>query len=233
MKFHSEIFTLKRSGIQAKMNTTVTFAKNRGFTTRSSHLRRLKNGEDAAWLEFYRKYQAMIFAIGRKLHLPEEVSEDLMQEVAVVCYRRLQTFIYNRDNCRFRSFLFQVTTNISRNLRRKKRKKLPPEIFPADEILPSLDEDFLREYERLILDRSFLILKESVDSETYLAFEMLFIEDRPVSEVAAITGKTANTLYSIKHRCLKKLQTIIIQLQNQLETPPDTGMPAAPNTTSR
>ncbi|MBR4664449.1 MAG: sigma-70 family RNA polymerase sigma factor, partial [Lentisphaeria bacterium] len=60
-----------------------------------------------------------------------------------------------------------------------------------------------------------------------------FIEDRPVSEVAAITGKTANTLYSIKHRCLKKLQTIIIQLQNQLETPPDTGKPSAPNTTSR
>ena len=62
-----------------------------------------------------------------------------------------------------------------------------------------------------------------MDSETYLAFEMLFIEDRPVAEVAAVTGKTANTLYSVKHRCLKKLQTIIIQLQNELETPRDTA----------
>ena len=96
-----------------------------------------------------------------------------------------------------------------------------------------MDEEFLREYERLILDRSFLILKESVDSETYLAFEMLFIEDRPVAEVAAITGKTANALYSVKHRCLNKLQTIIIQLQNLLETQPDTDLPSAPNTTSR
>ena len=175
----------------------------------------------------------MIIAIGRKLHLPEDSGEDLMQEVAVVCYRRLQTFIYNRDNCRFRSFLFQVAVNLSRNLRRKNWKKIPLKNFPVDETLPGLDEDFMREYERLILDRSFLILKESVDSETYLAFEMLFIEDRPVSEVAAITGKTANTLYSVKHRCLNKLQKIIIELQNQLETPPDTDTPSAPNTNFR
>ncbi len=215
------------------MNTAANHSRHCGFTTRSSHLRRLKNGEDAAWREFYGKYRAMILAIGRKLHLPEDAGEDLMQEVAVVCYRRLQTFIYNRDHCRFRSFLFQVTVNLTRNLLRKNRKKIPLDNSQADGTLPGLDEDFLREYEQLILGRSFLILKESVDSETYLAFEMLFIEDRPVSEVAAITGKTANTLYSIKHRCLKKLQTIIIQLQNQLETPPDTGMPSAPCTTSR
>ena len=214
-------------------DTTANHTGHCGFTTRSSHLRRLKNGEDAAWREFYRKYRAMIIAIGRKLHLPEDACEDLMQEVAVVCYRRLQNFIYNRDNCRFRSFLFQVTINLSRNLRRKNRKKIPLKNLPADETLPGLDEEFLREYERLILDRSFLILKESVDSETYLAFEMLFIEDRPVAEVAAITGKTANALYSVKHRCLNKLQRIIVELQNQLETRPDTDRPSAPNTTSR
>ena len=215
------------------MDTERKNTKHAGFTTRSSHLRRMKNGEDTAWREFYRKYRAMIIAVGRKLHLPEDACEDLMQEVAVVCYRRLQNFIYNRDHCRFRSFLFQVTVNLSRNLRRKNRKKIPLINFPADETLPGLDEDFLREYERLILDRSFLILKESVDSETYLAFQMLFIEDRPVAEVAAITGKTANTLYSIKHRCLNKLQKIIIELQNQLETPPDTDTPSAPNTNFR
>ena len=39
--------------------------RHSGFTTRSSHLRRLKNGEDEAWREFYRKYRAMILAIGK------------------------------------------------------------------------------------------------------------------------------------------------------------------------
>lgn len=207
--------------------------RHTGFTTRSSHLRRLKNGEEEAWREFYRKYRAMILAVGRKLHLPEKDSEDLMQEVAAVCHRRLQTFIYDRDRCRFRSFLFQVTANLSRNLRRKDRTAVPAKFAPVDSMVSGLDEQFLREYEQFILDKSFLILKESVDSETYLAFEMLFIEDRPVPEVAAVTGKTANALYSIKHRCLKKLQKIITELQNELETRRDTGSQTAPNTTSR
>ena len=207
--------------------------RHTGFTTRSSHLRRLKNGEDEAWREFYRKYRAMILAIGRKLHLPEKDSEDLMQEVAAVCHRRLQTFIYDRDRCRFRSFLFQVTANLSRNLRRKDRTAVHAKFAPDETAAPGLDEAILREYEQFILDRSFLVLKESVDSETYLAFEMLFIEDRPVPEVAALTGKTANTLYSIKHRCLKKLQAIIIELENGLETRRDTGARTAPNTASR
>ena len=215
------------------MAETTEQIRHTGFTTRSSHLRRLKNGEDEAWREFYRKYRAMILAIGRKLHLPEKDSEDLMQEVAAVCHRRLQTFIYDRDRCRFRSFLFQVTANLSRNLRRKDRTSVPAKFVPAETAVPGMDEEIMREYEQFILDRSFLILKESVDSETYLAFEMLFLEDRPVPEVAAVTGKTANTLYSIKHRCLRKLQTIIIELENELETRRDTGSQTAPNTTSR
>ena len=215
------------------MTETAKEIRHTGFTTRSSHLRRLKNGEDEAWREFYRKYRAMILAIGKKLHLPEKDSEDLMQEVAAVCHRRLQTFIYERDRCRFRSFLFQVTANLSRNLRRKNRTAVPAKFVPDETAAPGLDEEFLREYEQFILDRSFLVLKESVDSETYLAFEMLFIEDRPVPEVAAVTGKTANALYSIKYRCIKTLQKIITELQNELETRRDTDVRTAPNTASR
>jgi len=115
----------------------------------------------------------------------------------------------------------------------KNKQAVPEKFRPETGIVPGLDEKIMQEYEKFILDRSFLILKESVDSETYVVFELLFIENRPVPEVAAISGKPVNTLYSIKHRCLKKLQGIITQLQNELETPPDTDAPAAPNTTSR
>lgn len=205
-----------------------------GFTTRSSHLRRLKNGEQEAWNEFYRKYRAMILAIGKKYHLPERESEDLMQEVAAVCHQQLQTFIYEPEHCRFRSFLFKVAENLSRNLRRKctpapsaELKKIQPDTVPG------LDEEIMREYQNFMLERSLLILKGSVDSETYLVFEMLIVENRPIPDVAAITGKTANALYGIKHRCLKKLQKIIARLEAALETPPDTDSASAPSTTVR
>ena len=215
------------------MTETTSKIRHTGFTTSSSHLRRLKNGEDEAWREFYRKYRAMILAIGKKLRLPEKDSEDLMQEVASVCHRRLQTFIYDRDHCRFRTFLFRVTANLTYNLRRKNRKMIPLTFVPTEDPSAGPEAAFMREYEQLILDRSFLILKGSVDTETYSAFEMLFLENRPVPEVAAVTGKTANALYSVKHRCLKKLQKIITELQNELETRRDTDARPAPNTACR
>lgn len=40
--------------------------RHTGFTTRPSHLRKLKNGEDEAWREFYCKYRSMITAISKK-----------------------------------------------------------------------------------------------------------------------------------------------------------------------
>ncbi len=214
-------------------NTQTRSFRHTGFTTRSSHLRRLRNGEDEAWREFYRKYRAMILAIGKKKHLPEKESEDLMQEVAAVCHRRMQTFVYEPERCRFRSFLFKVAVNLSLNLLRKSKQNVPDKFLPESITGPGIDEEIVQEYENFLLDRSFLILKESVDSETYLVFELLVIENRPVPEVAAISGKTPNTIYSIKHRCLKKLQKIIARLEAALETPPDTGSPSAPNTTSR
>ena len=93
-----------------------------GYTTRESHLKRLGEKEEAAWNEFYTKYKAMIYAIGASRKLAEEECEDLMQEVALICSRKLQNFIYDPERCRFRSFLFKITTNVAFNLLRKKNK---------------------------------------------------------------------------------------------------------------
>ena len=206
--------------------------RHTGFTTSPSHLQRLKNGEDEAWREFYRKYRSMILAISRKFHLPEKESEDLLQEVAAVCSQKLQTFVYEPEHCRFRSFLFTITANLSRNLRWKTRRTVPAGINLNTDIVPGLDEEFMREYENFVMERCFQLLKQSVDSETYLAFELIFIENRPIPEVASITGKTANALYSVKHRCLKKLQAIFTQLQTDLETPRETDLQSAPSKVS-
>ena len=208
-----------------------------GYTTRSSHIRRLQRGEDEAWNEFYRKYRNMILAIGRKRHLEGDELEDLMQEVAAVCHRRLQDFVYEPEHCRFRTFLFQVTRNLASNLRRRRdRHKLPAAGLPeakTPSVPPEVDENFLREYEEFIFRKALQMLKDSVDSETYAAFELTSIEHRPIPEVAAITGKTANNLYSIRHRCLKKLRENITLLQNELATRRETDVPSPPNTTSR
>ena len=86
----------------------------------------------------------------------------------------------------------------------------------------------MREYEQFLLDRSFLILKHSISSETYLAFDMLVRQNLPVKEVVARTGISAAALYTTKHRCMKKLREIINGIRLELGIPQGTA--AVPGT---
>lgn len=194
-----------------------------GYTTRESHLKRLGENEEAAWNEFYTKYRAMIHAIGTARQLSNEECEDLMQEVALICSRKLQNFVYNPERCRFRSFLFKIATNVAFNLFRKKTKNQAEELKDDYAAVPELDIKFMQEYERFLLERSFLILKNSISSESYLAFDMLFCQNMPVQEVVSRTGFSTSKLYTLKHRCLKKLQNIIQMLIQEIETPSKTA----------
>ena len=196
-------------------------AEHTGYTTRASHLLRLSEQDEAAWKEFYNKYRSMIWAIGARTGLSESDREDLLQEVALVCCNRLKSFYYDPEKCRFRSFLFGIVRNVALNIRRKNRKSGRIEKVLRDyNDFPGLDVEFMREYENFLLEKSIATLKDSVDSATYLVFEQLVLEEKPVCEVVRISGKSAGAVYSIKHRCLKKLDAIITELNRKLETPP-------------
>lgn len=193
-----------------------------GYTTRPSQLRKLGEQDEAAWREFYNKYKAMIWAIGARMGLSDSDREDLLQDVAVVCCNRLKNFYYDPEKCRFRSFLFGIVRNVAFNIRRKNQKLGRSDQLARDyDAFPGLDVQFMREYENFLLEKSIAILKESVDSATFLVFEQLVLEEQPVSEVVRISGKTSGAVYSIKHRCLKKLDAIITELNRKLETPPE------------
>lgn len=197
-----------------------------GYTTRRSQLESLSAGEDAAWKEFYRKYRAMILAIGERQHLSAPDCEDLMQDVVRICFQKLRDFVYDPEVCRFRTFLFKVAQNVAMNIRRKNERGASKKAGSAEYDVPELDLKFMREYEDFLLEKSFDILRRSVDSETYLAFELLTVQERPVPEVVRITGKTAGAIYTLKHRCMKKLRAIIDDLDRQLEIQLETDRPA-------
>ena len=189
-----------------------------GYTTRESHLKRLGLQEEAAWNEFYTKYRAMIYGIGAARDLTVDECEDLMQEVAAICCKKLQSFIYEPVKCRFRSFLFKVTENCAFNFLRRKSKLVTEPLKEDYSDIPELDIKFMKEYENFLLERSFLVLKNSISSESFLAFDMLFCRKLPVKEVVAQTGISAGALYTLKHRCLKRLQEIINDLTLEQET---------------
>ena len=203
------------------------------YTTRTSHLRRLGAMEDDAWREFYDKYRSMVYGIGRKHRLSGPDLEDLMQYVTAVCCESLRDFVYEPERCRFRSFLYRVVENVARNLRRRNFRARKAAFAVPAACESELDDKFLREYRDFLLQGALERLKREVSGETFLIFEMLEIEERPVPEVALMTGRTANALYGIRHRCFKKLRAIIDALPAELETPPETALPSAPRPARR
>ena len=189
--------------------------------------------ENGAWCEFYDKYRAMIYAIGAKHHLSGPDLEDLMQSVIAVCCENMRDFVYDPERCRFRSFLYQVVENISYNIRRRNcRARRAASVVPAV-CEPDIDRKFMQEYRDFLLGCAVERLKHLVSSETFLVFEMLEIEERPVAEVAMLTNRSANALYGIRHRCLEKLRAIIDEMRNELEAPSETAALSEPRTALR
>jgi len=201
-------------------------SEHSGYTTRGSHLEKLRLQDGAAWDEFYKKYRAMICGIGAKRRLSPDECEDLMQEVAMICSQKLQNFVYDPSKSRFRTFLYKITENVSFNLNRKNRNKHNVPLREDYSTVPELDLRFMQEYEQFLLDRSLQILKDSISSESYQAFEMLFVRNLPVREVVAGTGMTASALYTMKHRCLKRLRRIISELVVAPEIQSEKSQPA-------
>ena len=195
-----------------------------GLTTRTSHLRGLAEQENAAWCEFYDKYRAMICAVGKNAGLSPADCEDLVQQTIAVCCQRLRHFTYAPGRCRFRTFLFGIARNLAFNISRRNRKYRGSQIDdnmqndPPEELsyASEVDRLFMAEYEQYLFARCIKRLKRSIDSDTYIAFDLLVLQDRPIAEVAAITDKTPGALYGIKHRVVKKLKLIIADLEHEL-----------------
>lgn len=191
-----------------------TLLHRRGYTTDSGLLTRIAEADEQAWQEFYDKYRSMITAIGQKRGLNQIECEDLVQEVMLVCCRRLGQFVYDRSKGHFRSWLTTVSRNVCWQQQRKNRPlqtDVPPDY--SDEI----NLTFMREYEQFLLNSCLKLLRQHVSTQTYAAFEMLCIQQIPTEEVSRITRKSPATLYLIKHRCLRILRQYIAEIPEAAE----------------
>lgn len=181
---------------------------NISFTTHSSFLERIRNGSENAWNEFYRKYAGMIYNIGQKRHLSPEECDDLMIDVMVIFWKKIDDFIYDRERGKFRSYLNKIASFAALKIfsrRDKQHNELRSSVdYPAD-----INSEYMDEWHNFILEKAMDDLEQSVDTETYQIFCMSFLQHRPIAEISAITRKTANNIYVIRSRCLKKLKKLV------------------------
>ena len=180
--------------------------KTLSYTTDSSFLEKVREGNEKAWFKFYEKYSGLVSHIGQQRGLSLTECEDLMTDVMVVFWQKMDEFFYDRKRGKLRSYLSVIAHFLSLKIM---RRKLRDERIAAQvqEIYPEcINCAEMEEFQNYLITQALEDLKLSVDTETYEVFYMSFIQKRSVADISAITRKTANNIYVIRSRCLKKLK---------------------------
>ena len=188
-------------------DTLLSGFKISSFGTRSSFLDRIRSGDETAWFDFHRRYVKMIHHIGAQRGLSTAECDDLMVEVMLIFWKKMDRFVYDPNRGKFRSYIGKIAELLSLKILRDDRKN--PAIEFSEEYPADVDAACMKEWNEYLMSRALEDLRSSVDTVTYQAFYMLMFQHRTVAEVSAVTRKSANTIYGIRSRCVKKLKKII------------------------
>lgn len=199
------------------------------FTTRKSLLARVREGGDIPWSEFYATYKPLILLCGGDCGLTDDEKDELVQKVMCEIFAKDIIGKYDPDRVpddvvfrhdpargRFRHYLRQIIRNQARKIIRGRRKDAAA--LAADQAQPTddaLEEAWDREWRRHLLNMAVAELKGRVQPETYLAFEMYALQNRPAQEVAKFLNISIASVYTAKNRCAAALREIIDNLEEK------------------
>jgi len=187
-------------------------------------LMRLKSQDDeAAWDAFYELYSPMIVGFARQCGCSTALAYDVLQESMVCLLRHMDSFSYDPEKGRFRSFLLRIVHSRVRDAFRRNRKYCGLEqnsdtTTDAAQKVPAPEEEPAAElWDRLwkcnLLVRALERVKSKVDTRTFQSFDLYVLRNRPAEQVAAELGFTPNVVYQQRVRIIKMLQKEVLQLQ--------------------
>ena len=199
------------------------------FTTRKSLLARVREGGDVPWREFYATYKPLILLCGGDCGLDDDEKDELVQNVMREIFAKdiigkydpehvPDDVVFRHDPARgrFRHYLRQIIRNQARKIIRERRNAE----MPIDEVADKQTDDPLEaawdnEWRRHVMNMAVTELKGRVQPETYVAFEMYALQNRPAQEVAAFLNISVASVYTAKNRCAAALKEIIKNLEEK------------------
>jgi RNA polymerase sigma-70 factor, ECF subfamily len=144
--------------------------------------------------EIYRAHFGFVWAVLRRLGVPERDLEDVAQDVFVVVHRRLAEF---EGRAATRTWLYAIAVRVAWNHARRRRVREPAaETSGSRLIAPALgsdpEEHAVRNEAACVLDD----LLGRLDEDKRAVFVLSEIEGLTAVEIAAIVGTNPRTVYS-------------------------------------
>ena len=183
-------------------------------TTSKTLLDRIAAGDTISWDEFYERYCGIIRNLAKFNGLDDSAADDICQQVMLQFFKQSKTFKFDPDVARFRTYFGRIVrAGIADHYRAKKED--PAGIPEPDPVEDPTDELFLNEWRKMVLKEAESELKTRVAPETFQAYELYAVQNRPVEKVAAYLDCSVNQVYQAKKRCFAMMREILLRMNEQ------------------
>lgn len=197
---------------------TNTQSENEGFRASSLErddaalIRACRRGDESAWDALVDRYQRLVFAIPRRAGLPESEAADILQEVFLTLFEKLDDI---EQPGRIRSWL--VTTAKFKTwgaVRSDKGFRAPATEEEMEYEMASIeDEAPLAEDALITLEEQHLVRTAltKLEERCRTILSMIYLTEPSASyvEVAEAIGVGATSISPLRSRCLKKLEKVL------------------------
>ena len=185
------------------------------YRTRKTLIEKCKAKDDQAWLAFYepyRKYARRI--IQGKYFSLDQVADELAHEVMVKVCRSIVNFDPDMpsrsrpgERVKFRTWFFsQVRTVVSSYLEKKRKSEEIFEFNPeTDADIARFDSSFYEEREQAIHAKTMELLTGSRTNKRNIEAFQMFLNGRPVAEIAEELQMPEQSVYQAVSRCRRYL----------------------------
>jgi RNA polymerase sigma-70 factor (ECF subfamily) len=177
--------------------------------------------DEAAWQAFDARFRPVIVAFARRLGLEPEDAADAAQDTLARFLRSFREGRYDRDRGRLGAWIIGIARHCIADHLASRARRREQGLSSAGELADdaALTRIWERECERQILHEAVGELRRvtRTDPRTVRVFEMLAFDQRRPAEIARELGISTNDVYLAKHRCLKRLRSIISELEQAFE----------------
>lgn len=172
-----------------------------------------------AWAQFEQLYRPVIFRIARAKGLQHSDALDLVQHVLMSVAAAIGRYEKQSGGIRFRNWLNRVTRNaILKALSRGPRDlaaggsqilDVLSEV-PADDSMDALIE---LEYRREVYARAADRVRQEVQEETWLAFEITVLQEVSIEAAAKRLSVSTGSIYAARSRIMRRLRIAVAELE--------------------
>ena len=183
-------------------------------TTSKTLLDKISSGDEISWNDFYDKYSPIVKALAKFKGLDAAAADDICQQVMMQFFKQSKTFKFDPNIAKFRTYFGRIVNAKITNYYRKRGELSSdePEEIPVDSEEGNL---FMNEWRKAVLKEAEQELKQRVAPETFQAYELYAVQNRPVKKVAEYLDCTENQVYQAKKRCFKMMREILLAMNEQ------------------